>query len=131
MLLLLIVMMVGMLEMLKLLAECWVSMLQHQLEGLIQLLDQVSFGVCFKYCINITSCLVSTDFSLYSPRCRGSELSLFDCKDYYNRDCSANEGAGVICEYEPPSDTIVELVGGNDTVGNVHIVLQLIFKEVC
>ena len=73
------------------------------------------------YCINITSCLVSTDFSLYSPRCRGSELSLFDCKDYYNRDCSANEGAGVICEYEPPSDTIVELVGGNDTVGDVLI----------
>ena len=43
MLLLLAVMMVGMLKMLKLLAECWDSMLHYQLQGLIQLSDQVSF----------------------------------------------------------------------------------------
>ena len=56
---------------------------------------------------------------MYSARCGGTEPSLFDCNDYYYRNCYAYEGAGVICEYEPPSDTIVELVGGNDTVGNV------------
>ena len=65
--------------------------------------------------------LVATDFAMHSARCRGSELSLFDCGDNYYRDCRADEGAGVICEYEPPSDTIVELVGGNTTVGNVLV----------
>ena len=68
--------------------------------------------------------LVSTDFSIANLGCSGSELSLYDC---HNSNCSvnncnyctANRGAGVICEYEPPSDTIVELVGGNNTVGNV------------
>ena len=51
--------------------------------------------------------------------CTGSELSLFDCRNSYYGDCNANEGAGVICEFEPLSNTTVELVGGNDTVGNV------------
>ena len=68
--------------------------------------------------------LVSTDFSIKNVGCGGLELSLFDC---YNRNCSvqdcsscdANDGAGVICEYEPPSGMIVELVGGNNSVGNV------------
>ena len=62
---------------------------------------------------------MSTNFSLHNVYCHGRELSLFDCTHRYSRDCRADEGAGVICEYEPPSDTIVELVGGNNTVGNV------------
>ena len=58
---------------------------------------------------------------MYGARCTGSELSLSDCDDYYYRDCRADEGAGVSCEYEPPSDTIVELVGGNTTAGNILV----------
>ena len=64
---------------------------------------------------------MSTNFSIYYAQCTGNEPSLFDCNNRYYRDCRADEGAGVICEYEPPSDTIVELVGGNNTVGNVFL----------
>ena len=61
---------------------------------------------------------VSTDFSIYYTGCRGTEDSLFDCYQYYYRNCTAEEGAGVICEYEAPNTT-VELVGGNSTDGNI------------
>ena len=44
---------------------------------------------------------------------------MFDCRNSYYGNCNENEGAGVICEYEPPSNMTVELVGGNETVGNV------------
>ena len=64
--------------------------------------------------------LVSTDFSIYSARCTGTELSLFDCPNQ-SANCYSSDGAGVICEYEPPKDTIVKLVGGNNTNGNVLI----------
>ena len=72
-------------------------------------------------CFVATYFLVETNFSMYGARCTGSELSLSDCDDYYYRDCRADEGAGVSCEYEPPSDTIVELVGGNTTAGNILV----------
>lgn len=59
---------------------------------------------------------------MYYAQCRGTEDSLFDCYKYYTttyyRNCTAEEGAGVICEYEAPNTT-AQLVGGNSTDGNV------------
>ena len=54
--------------------------------------------------------------------CTGTEQSIYDCPSYSPSywTSSGGFGAGVMCNYIPPSNTTIELVGGNSTKeGNV------------
>ena len=55
--------------------------------------------------------------------CTGSENSIYECPSANNQQvslCSKSKAAGVICDYEPPSNITIELVGSNNTKeGNV------------
>ena len=56
-------------------------------------------------------------------QCTGAENSIYDClsdNEVPKYPCSRWSAAGVICDYEPPSNITIELVGGNTTKeGNV------------
>ena len=60
------------------------------------------------------------NYNRSNVKCSGSERSIYDCPSSLTRQCGSHEAAGVICEYAAPSNTKVELVGGNNTKeGNV------------
>ena len=63
------------------------------------------------------------NYNMSNVECMGSENSIHDCPSSNNQEtrlCGKFEAAGVICDYEPPSHTTIELVGGNHTKeGNV------------
>ena len=65
------------------------------------------------------------NYNMTRVRCLGGENSIYDCPN--NNEvpkyvCSKWRAAGVICDYEPPSNNTIELVGGNNTKeGNVLI----------
>ena len=60
------------------------------------------------------------NYNTSNIECTGSEKSIYDCPSNNYRLCNKHEAAGVICDYEPPSNITIELVGGNNTKeGNV------------
>ena len=60
------------------------------------------------------------NYNRSSVHCTGSEKSIYDCPSSQPTSFGGSRAAGVICDYSPPSNTTVELVGGNSTKeGNV------------
>ena len=63
------------------------------------------------------------NFNMSNVECTGSENSIYDCPSSNQLPtnlCNKRKAAGVICDYDPPSNTTIELVGGNNTKeGNV------------
>ena len=65
-----------------------------------------------------------SNYNRSDVQCTGSEQSIFDCYSTFGNDWqwykSGSYGAGVMCDFTPPSNTTIELVGGNSTKeGNV------------
>ena len=60
------------------------------------------------------------NYNRTNVRCTGSEKSIYDCPSSPPTSFYGYLAAGVTCDYSPPSNTTVELVGGNNTKeGNV------------
>ena len=62
------------------------------------------------------------NYNMTDIQCTGSEQSIYDCPSRYLQygSRSGTYGAGVMCDFTPPSNTTIELVGGNSTKeGNV------------
>ena len=65
------------------------------------------------------------NYNMTRVQCTGEETSIYDCPSDNEIPapgwlCSKWSAAGVICDYEPPSNITLELVGGNTTKeGNV------------
>jgi len=79
---------------------------------------------------------VSTNFTMSYVGCRGTEMNIANCSSRFYRNCSASEGAGVICDYKPSSSSTIELVGGNVTKlinGNITYEGNVLFngKPIC
>ena len=47
--------------------------------------------------------------------CRGTETNITSRSSRFSRNCTAHEGAGVHCDYKPPSSSTIRLVGGKTT----------------
>jgi len=61
---------------------------------------------------------VDEDMELDDVECRGNELSLYDCDGNRDDNCSADEGAGVICSDEDNSAVYLTVSGSLSQNGN-------------
>ena len=64
------------------------------------------------------------NYNLTDVQCTGSEQSIFDCPSTIlsSGGQSGYHGAGVMCNFTPPSNTTIELVGGNNTKEGIVLI---------